>query len=55
MPDCNIPRDAIPRVTGDRRCRLTEPLPADSPNIVIRFGSPPKFFALFFNHWIASA
>lgn len=28
VPDCRIPRDTRPRVTGDKRCKLTLPPPA---------------------------
>lgn len=44
-----------PLVTGDKRCRFTALPPADSPNNVMRSGSPPNAFALSFNQRIAKA
>lgn len=55
VPDWMIPRRASPLVTGDKRCKFTALPPADSPNRVIRSGSPPKAWAFSFSHLMARA
>ena len=41
-PLCIIARRAKWPLMGDKRCTLTEPAPADSPNSVNELGSPAK-------------
>lgn len=55
VPDWMMPRRASPFVTGDNKCKLTALPPADSPNNVIKSGSPPNARAFSFNHRIANA
>ena len=43
-----------PWQSGDAIKALTDMLPADSPTMVMRLGSPPKASMLSFTHWMAA-
>ena len=44
-----------PLASGDAASALTAPHPADCPNMVTWFGSPPNWAMLFRTHWSAAS